>query len=212
MNNINFKKSALLIIDAQNDYCSMKGKIALSRGEDVESIQKTIKKLNSFIKKFRQLSLPIIFLRMNKDRNFVNKNLRNKLELSNPPLSDSLCVPGTFGFEYFKLKPKRDDFEIVKYSYDAFSSDELKSLLKSLKVNTVLITGFYSQVCVDATIKGAFSFGYDVVVIKDLIATTKSGLKLEKALLNQWELFFAIVIDSDEFFDLIMPNFKNNKQ
>ncbi len=196
-------KRAVIVIDIQNDYCSDEGLIKLNRAEDLTPIQEMVPRLKYFLSFCRQSNLPLIFFRMDKNISKVKTNLKNKLLNLDFPYNQSLCVNGTKGFEYYKLKPKESDFEFIKYSYDIFTNEKFKKFVKENNIDNLVITGVNSQVCVDASVKGAFSNGYSVIILKDLIATTKKGKKSEKACLKLWKSFYGEVMTSKKFKKII---------
>lgn len=198
MNKICLEKSVFVVIDAQKDYCSENGKIALNRKESLKNIKETIIKIKKFLP-FIRSNMDVVFFRMNKDIKLVSPNLRKKMSSLKAPFSDSLCIQGTKGFEYFKLKPLKNDYEFVKFNYDIFTNEEFVKYLKKKKIENIILSGFYSNVCVDASVKGGFSKGFNIIVINDLIATTNKNLVIEKVLLEQWNSFFAYILSSKQF-------------
>lgn len=198
---INPKNTIVLVIDVQNDYCSEKGKLAIERNVDVKPVQRMVSKLIRFIELARDFGLPIVFVRMNKDIKQVDESLRVKLQSLGSPLGSSLCVPGTWGFEYYKIKPEQGDVEIIKKSYDAFSNPELDKLLKKWKIKNLIITGAYTAICIDATLKSGFSKGYNVVIPEDLVSTTKETMYQQDAIVDVWKAIFAHVVKSEELIE-----------
>lgn len=81
------------------------------------------------------------------------------------------CVEGTHGNEIVPdLTPQAGDLRIVKRRYSCFIGTDLDLLLRNLDVQTLLITGVDSNVCVLWTVGHAFQLDYHVRVIEDCVA------------------------------------------
>ena len=196
---INPRNTAILVIDIQNDYCSENGKIAKIRKFDVKSVQKIIPNLINFIETARKFKLPIIFTRMIEDPKYMKENAKIKIRSSKLPLT--LCSPKTWGFEYYKIKPQKKDVEIIKKTYDAFSNSKLENILKKMKIKNLIITGVYTAVCVDTTLRTGFTKGYNIIVPEDLVSMAKEGIYQHDAAIDVWKIIFAHVVKSDEIIE-----------
>jgi biuret amidohydrolase len=83
------------------------------------------------------------------------------------------CVEGTREAEIVaELAPQPGDLEVVKRRYSCFLGTDLELLLGNLDVDTLLITGIDSNVCVLWTVGDAFQLDYHVRVIEDCISGT----------------------------------------
>jgi len=193
---ISSKNTALLVIDIQNDYCAKNGKIAVMRKLDVSPVQNIIIPLTRFIGLARDKSIPVIFTRMIEDHHYMKENAKIKFQTSPKPLD--ICSPNSEGFKYFKIRPLKNDFELIKKSYDAFSNPELNKILKKKGVKNLIITGAYTAVCVDATLRAAYTKGYNIVVPRDLVSMPKERLYMHSAALDVWNLIFAHIVDSKD--------------
>ena len=113
------------------------------------------------------------------------------------------CVEGTRGNEIVpELAPRVGDLRIVKRRYNCFIGTDLDLLLRNLDVETLLITGVDSNVCVLWTVGHAFQLDYHVRVIEDCVAGT-SPPEHEAALLIMLNLTAHSHIKSvDVFFAL----------
>jgi len=73
------------------------------------------------------------------------------------------------------------DFVIPKRRYDAFFQTDLDLTLREMGVDTLIVCGFDTNICVMHTLAGAFFRGYQTIVPADacatfLIGTQKDGL------------------------------------
>jgi len=81
-----------------------------------------------------------------------------------------------------ELRPTVDDFIVEKRKYSAFWETNLEDLLKKLEVDTVVLVGVATEICVRHTAADAFYRGFKIIVPKDCVmALTKeaqrSGIK-----------------------------------
>src|SRR5699024_12461076 len=94
------------------------------------------------------------------------------------PTRRSSDLEGTKGVEIHKdLIPKKEDFVVQKRRYSSFHATDLEILLKGLGVDTVIIAGIATNVCVHATALDAQQRDYNVIVLEDGTAATEEGLQ-----------------------------------
>ncbi|MCO4319611.1 cysteine hydrolase [Phyllobacterium sp. 21LDTY02-6] len=61
---------------------------------------------------------------------------------------------------------------IDKYVYSPWFSGELVASLKTSRINTLIISGGETDVCVLATVMGAIDIGYRVVIVTDAVCSS----------------------------------------
>lgn len=81
-----------------------------------------------------------------------------------------------------ELAPGKDDYLLEKRSYSAFFETGLDSLLRSRSVDTLVLAGLHTHICVRHTAADAFFRGYRIVVPTDCVtafaeAEHESGLE-----------------------------------
>lgn len=92
------------------------------------------------------------------------------------------AMQGTKGAEVVtELKPQKNDFVVHKRRYNSFFGTDLDTLLRELKVDTVILVGLVTEICIQNTAAGAFFHGYRIIVPEDGVETIsdefqKSGL------------------------------------
>lgn len=68
--------------------------------------------------------------------------------------------------------PRRDSERVVRKTYgDAFEGTDLEEVLAASGVGRLVVAGAQTDACVRATIHGAFTRGYDVILVKDAHTT-----------------------------------------
>lgn len=140
--------TALLIIDVQNDYFPG-GKMELSGAE------KAGKKTKQLLDYYRKNNLPIIHI----------KHIANQG-------GATFFLPNTLGAEIHSIvKPNKGEKVIVKHYPNSFRETDLLAYLESENIKNLVITGMMTDVCVDATIRAAWDYGFNNTVIGDATAT-----------------------------------------
>ena len=141
-------KTALLLIDIQNDYFPG-GKMEL-----VGSIQAAAATAR-LLAAFRKQCWSVYHIR----------------HISTRP-DATFFLPGTAGSEiYSGVSPLPGEPVMVKQFPNSFRETDLQERLRDDGVDTLLICGMMSHMCVDATVRAAFDFGFSCIVIHDACAT-----------------------------------------
>lgn len=171
-------KEALLIIDVQNDYFPG-GANELSHPFGAE------KRIRELIAESRICGRPVIYI-----------------QHFNPP-GDTFFLEGTFGAEISeRIKPQPEDKVIVKRYPNSFLETELDEYLKSLRVDTLIVCGMMTHMCVDTTVRAAMDYGYQVKLVADACATMDLALNgetipaetVQKAFIAALDGVFATII------------------
>jgi len=83
-------------------------------------------------------------------------------------------VKGTWGAEIVDcLKPEPGDIQLEgKRGLDAFASTNIDFILRSKGIQTVVLSGFLTNCCVESTMRSAYERGYEVITLTDAVAAT----------------------------------------
>jgi nicotinamidase-related amidase len=172
MNKANLKKkSALLIIDMQNDFVLPGAPACVS---DAYNTIDTVKELLDF---FRLNKKPVfhVIREYRKDGSDVeitrHKNFMEDIKF---------VVANTEGSKIVeKLQAVEGEYVIVKNRFSAFMNTELDFILRRLEISTLAICGTQYPNCIRATAYDAVSYGYEVKVITD--ATSAENKQIAEA-------------------------------
>ena len=144
------KKTAILVVDMLNDFVT--GALKCDRGLAI--VPKTAELLDSA----RQNGIPVIFCN---DAHL--KGIDHELKLWGDH-----AIAGTQGAEVIpELKLCEKDYVVPKRRYSGFFRTDLELLLKELGIETVIMTGLHTHMCVRHTSADAYCLGYQVVVASD---------------------------------------------
>ncbi|RVW00846.1 cysteine hydrolase family protein [Rhodococcus spongiicola] len=179
------KNTAMLVIDMQKE--SKYG---------IDGLQEALDATESLLDKCRSLSIPIIYTR--------HVGRADKLGLVSNDVLDSDGRPvfyrsDTPDFEVIdQVQPRLGDVVIDKYRWSGFYETPLDLLLRTEKIETLIVVGFVTDGCVLTTVFDAFARNYDVVLVKDACAATNSGAH-KSAVLTMGNWVYGIeIIDSHE--------------
>ena len=143
-------KQAVIVVDMLNDFIT--GALKCDRG--VAIVPQTTKLVNGA----RKANIPVIFT-----CDAHVKGLDNELKLWGDH-----AVAGTHGAEIIpELGLCDKDFVVPKRRYSGFFQTNLDLLLRELGVDTVIICGLQTHICVQHTAADAYYLGYKVILPKD---------------------------------------------
>jgi ureidoacrylate peracid hydrolase len=159
--------TALLVVDAQHDFCSCKGAMAKKLMLDMGRIEAAVPRLNVFINNCRDFGIKVIWVRQMLSEDRMLPNQKAFLFDENDQIwYDKAYTPGTDWYEALE-RPKENEPIITKWSYDAFQDTDLHLLLQCTYIKSLLMTGFVSNVCVETTARHGFLNGYYIVAVSD---------------------------------------------
>lgn len=159
-------RTALVLIDSQNDSCHPDGVYA-KIGWDISLRQKASHNAAEFIKEARKYRVPIIFTKFNQSKwNASPAWLRQSKVVGH-----RACMEGTWGEDFYAIEPLKDDIVVIKHRYSAFIGTNLDVILRSSGIGTLILTGGGTNVCVEATAMDGFQLGYDIVAASDCCGT-----------------------------------------
>jgi ureidoacrylate peracid hydrolase len=83
------------------------------------------------------------------------------------------CLKGTWGAEIVAELPVAErDVVVPKRRYSAFFQTSLDLSLRERKIETVIVTGVVTNICVRSTVNDAFFLGYRVIVPEECVKAT----------------------------------------
>jgi nicotinamidase-related amidase len=197
---LDLAKTALLVIDIQNDFCHPDGWLA-HIGVDVTPAREPIGPLKTLLPTLRQAQVPIIWVNWGNRPDLLNLSPATR-HVYNPTgagvgLGDPLPTNGspvlTIGSwaaaVVDELEQKPEDIRIAKYRMSGFWDTPLDSILKNLGRATLLFAGVNADQCVMTTLQDANFLGYDCILLKDCTATTSPDYCWQATLYNVNQCF-----------------------
>jgi len=184
--------TAIVIVDMQRDFCAPDGALALA-GIDVAKNTAIVQPISRFVRQLRAAGALIIWVHQQQNALMMSGAARRRVRRVTE--RQSLCADGTPGAELADgIGAESGDVHIHKYRYSAFMGSNLDMLLRSQRIETVVVCGTAANACVDSTARDASQLDYNVVVCADL--TGYSDARLGIVSLENLDRHFAIVCDA----------------
>ena len=174
-------KTAILVVDVQNDYYTPKG--AVSAGHDRSLLDSTVEPQVRLISESRTLGMLIVFIQstvlpghQNESPARLHQKFRN-LSMYDIPSMDWV-IEGTWGHDVIdQLKQVAPDaVRVNKGRNNGFANTNLDMVLRSNGIDTVVCTGMATDGCVAATARGAEEHGYRCLIARDCVGSLKPDL------------------------------------
>jgi ureidoacrylate peracid hydrolase len=158
------ENAALVVVDVQNDFCADDGYFGRV-GADVKAVQRMIPSLQRLIDRARAAGVLVVFVRAIYDPPYVSapmreRNLRKGREMSR-------CLTGTWGADFYGVRPRQGEPIVVKHRYSGVINTELDAVLKRHGVKSLLMTGVATDTCVESTARDAYFIDYYVTLVSD---------------------------------------------
>lgn len=210
---LDLAKTAILVIDMQNDFCHPNGWLA-HIGVDVTPARKPIDAINKLLPELRDHDVPVIWLNWGNRPDLLNIGASVR-HVYNPTgdgvgLGDRLpsngakvLMAGSWAAAVVdELEQLPQDICIDKYRMSGFWDTPLDSILRNLGKTTLLFAGVNADQCVLVTLQDANFLGYDCVLVKDCTATTSPDYCWQATIYNVKQCF-GFVTDSDAILDAL---------
>lgn len=154
------KKSALMVVDVQRDFCPG-GALPVPDGD------KVIPVLNGYIEKFQGVRSPIYATRDWHPPNHMSFKARG----GEWPLH---CVQNTEGAEFHPDLKLPEKTRIVskasdpnKEAYSGFDGTDLEKELRKRGIEKVFVGGLATDYCVRSTVLDALKLGFETILLED---------------------------------------------
>ena len=203
---VDLGRTALLVIDMQNDFCHPDGWLA-SIGVDVTPARAPIAPLARLLPKLRAIGVPVVYVNWGArpDRANLSPALLHVYDgtgrgtgLGDPlPAGHRVLTEGSWSAAIVdELTPAPGDIQVLKHRMSGFWDTPLESILRNLDVTTLLFAGVNADQCVLHTLADANFLGYDTIMLEDCTATTSPAFCWEATLYNVKQIF-GFVAGSD---------------
>ncbi|MFR9793110.1 cysteine hydrolase family protein [Streptomyces sp. MB22_4] len=161
------ERTALVVVDVQNDFCT--GPAALNRfGGDPTVLDAAVAGTVRAVAAARARDVEVIFVRFTGDPEHQGAawRLRDRALGKRPK-----CLEGSWGAEFHRVAPAPGERVFTKRArFDAFLGEGFEEHLGARGVGHLVLAGVYADVCVDTTARTAFQKGFQVTVLTDCTA------------------------------------------
>jgi nicotinamidase-related amidase len=171
-------RTALLVIDMQRDFCAPGG-YAARAGLDVTRLAAPIAHVGRLLASAREQGVFVVHTREGHRPDLSDcppAKLTRSIAAGAPIGSEGplgrLLVRGEFGHDFIdELRPLPGERVIDKPGYGAFHRTSLATTLARRRIDTLLICGVTTEVCVHSTLREAVDRGYTCWTVGDACAS-----------------------------------------
>jgi ureidoacrylate peracid hydrolase len=212
---IDLTRTAVLVVDMQNDFASPGGLFERA-GIDVSLIQQVIGPTAHVIETARAQGIKIVYLKMGFCPDLSDLGTPDAVNrvrhlaygvgqaVTAPDGTDSrVLIRDTWNTDIVsELAPHAGDIVIYKHRYSGFFQTNLDETLQQLGVKTLIVTGCTTSVCVESTVRDAMFRDYACVLLSDCMAEPIGqdfSRSNHDATLLLMQALFGWVSESDKF-------------
>lgn len=177
-------RCALLLIDLQRDFLDPRG-YAAQAGLDVSRLRGVIAPALALLHAARGCGMKVVYTREGHRPDLSDcpgtKRARScaaGAEIGSPGPLGRLLVRGEHGHELIgELVPREGELLIDKPGYSAFHQTDLDQILRVAAIDTLIVCGVTTEVCVHSTLRSAIDLGYRCITVGDACAASQPELQ-----------------------------------
>ncbi len=194
---VDLQSTAVIVNDMQNAFVSKGGFFDLS-GLDIYRSRKVIEPIKHICEGARAKQVKVIYL-----AGLSSADMREmgnpgqprwykaeRFYRQHPEWRDKFITRGTWGADIVKeLKPQRGRHACREADSERLLRDILDVILKTLEITYLVFTGVATNICVEATIRDAFYYGYFPILISDATAPIGPEFMQDATIFNVKECY-----------------------
>ncbi|KXG75109.1 cysteine hydrolase family protein [Thermotalea metallivorans] len=147
-------RHAILVIDMLNDFIGEKAPLRCPGGD---AIIPNLQKLFGWVRSRRDDNVQLVHIQEAHRKNDADFRVR--------PVH---AVKGTWGSDFIpELYPQGDEYIVQKRRHSGFAYTDLDLYLREENIDTVVVTGVWTNVCVRSTASDALYHAYKVITLSD---------------------------------------------
>ena len=178
-------KHAILVIDMLNDFIGEEAPLRCPGGDEIIP---GLQKLFKWVRAREDDEIHLVHIQEAHRKNDADFRVRPRH-----------AVAGTHGSDFIKeLYPEGEEYIIPKRRHSAFAHTDLDLYLKEEGIDTVVVTGVWTNVCVRSTATDALANAYKVITLSDGVHSKTQ--EMHEYGLNDLSIFTK-VMTIDEYTD-----------
>jgi biuret amidohydrolase len=181
---VDWSRAGLLVIDLQNygsnPDCGV-ARMLVEKFPDVASyyvprLAETIANTRRLLDAFRSSKREVVYTRhgalLADGRDMIPRRRQRDQDSVEQTETPTLWSKGSFEHEVVsELAPLEHELVIDKNASSAFNGTGIDQLLRNLGLDTLVVAGMATDMCVETTARDAADRGYNVIVVEDATAT-----------------------------------------
>ncbi len=205
-------RTAVVVVDMQNDFASPGGMFDRA-GIDVRGIQAIVAPTATLLDAARAAGMLVVYLKMGFQPDLSDSGapdsptwvkhvrLQAGAEVVAPNGAPSrILIRDTWNTDIVDdLRPHDNDVVLYKNRYSGFYNTDLDAQLRARRIDTLIVAGATTSVCVESTVRDATFRDYRCLVVEDCTAEpigSDTPRTNQEASLTVLELLFAWITDS----------------
>ena len=207
-----WRNPALVVVDMQNDF------VREGAPMEVQDARKTIPQQQRLIAFCRQAGIPIIYTR------YIVGPHRTLIWEWSPQVEPPMLACQRGHRRHYvdvdrtlecidvidEIYPQPGEYVVDKYGYGGFHNTNLDDILRSLGIESLIITGTVTQICVEETGREAFHHGYKTTLVSDAVSSYMPDL--HTATLKNFAHKFGWVSTTEEALKALAERFSGKKE
>lgn len=184
------EKTALIVVDVQNDFCDPAGACGKA-GADTSTAMAMVPRLAKLLDAAREFRARTIFIQT------IHEDCTDsEAWLGRHAKPRAICRKATWGAEFTGIAPLPSEPVVVKHRYSAFVNTRLDTVLRTYKIENLIMTGVSTNVCVESTARQGYMLDYNIVFLSDCTAAYERAE--HEMTLQNIRRHFGVVATSDE--------------
>lgn len=168
-------RTALVVVDVQVDFAAPFGLLGRV-GADLSEVAPAMARIDTLIAAARARGVAIAFMRVVTRPETDSVALKTLMARKGMPGGEAICRADDGGADYYGVTPEPGDIEVEKLLFDSFHGTDFDEQLRARGIETLVMTGFSTDCCVDQTARAAFHRGYHVFIVSDATGAYDDGL------------------------------------
>jgi ureidoacrylate peracid hydrolase len=155
------QRTAVVMIDVQKAFTDE------SRVQKYPPLAEVLDRSRSFVGEARRAGVRVIWVQVTHPAEtnsavWLRQHANRPATYLEPGSEEAQFHPG-FG-------PEQGELLVTKHRYSAFAGTPLELILRSLGVETLIVAGLTTDVCVSSTVRDAFQRDFNVITLRDCTA------------------------------------------
>jgi len=176
-------RTALLVIDMQRDFLDPGG-YAAQAGLDISRLREPITSIRALLAAARHERVNVVHTREGHlpDLSDCPPAKLERSSAAGAPIGSQgplgrLLLRGEYGHDFIdELQPWPGELVVDKPGYSAFEHTDLQAWLEQRGIETLILTGVTTEVCVSSTLRTAVDRGYRCITVRDACASSYADL------------------------------------
>jgi nicotinamidase-related amidase len=157
--------TAAVVVDVQRLFTDLTG---APMDPPLDSV---LPRIGQFVQNCRDAGVMVVLV-----RTIIVSDAHSRSTLQWPEFMRAGMAPGSPGTEFDShLHRRPEDVEVVKTRYSAFFGTSLDELLRARGIETVMVLGLTTNVCVQSTARDAWQRDYETITVADCCAEIGAG-------------------------------------